>query len=115
MKFFIDHIFICLVDMFFSRQFAQIQLRIIHTYTQKMTVSGVDNELYEKRDDFKFPVVNFPFICSNIPEDLNMECILYLSADMIFSELMFPIRMLTWKLLKSELMVSNVKVEITLL
>jgi hypothetical protein len=22
---------------------------------------------YDKRDDFKFPIVNFPFICSNIP------------------------------------------------
>jgi hypothetical protein len=23
--------------------------------------------LYDKRDDFDFPIVNFPFICSNIP------------------------------------------------
>jgi hypothetical protein len=23
--------------------------------------------LYGKRDDFNFPIVNFPFICSNIP------------------------------------------------
>jgi hypothetical protein len=22
---------------------------------------------YAKRDDFNFPIVNFPFICSNIP------------------------------------------------
>ena len=33
----------------------------------------IDNEgrlrkkLYHKRDDFNFPIVNFPFICSNIP------------------------------------------------
>jgi hypothetical protein len=33
----------------------------------------MDNEgrlitkLYNKRDDFNFPIVNFPFICSNIP------------------------------------------------
>ena len=25
---------------------------------------------YNKRDDFKFPIVNFPFICSNIPAAL---------------------------------------------
>jgi hypothetical protein len=25
------------------------------------------NELYDKRDDFNFPIVNSPFICSNIP------------------------------------------------
>jgi hypothetical protein len=24
-------------------------------------------KLYDKRDDFNFPVVNFPFVCSNIP------------------------------------------------
>jgi hypothetical protein len=24
-------------------------------------------KLYDKRDDFKFPIVNFSFICSNIP------------------------------------------------
>ena len=24
-------------------------------------------ELYVKRDDFNFPIVSFPFICSNIP------------------------------------------------
>ena len=36
-------------------------------------IDGVDSEgrlrtkLYDKRDDFNFPIVNFPFICSNIP------------------------------------------------
>ena len=25
------------------------------------------SKLYDKRDDFNFPIVNFPFICSNIP------------------------------------------------
>ena len=24
-------------------------------------------KVYDKRDDFNFPIVNFPFICSNIP------------------------------------------------
>ena len=24
-------------------------------------------KLYDKRDDFHFPIVNFPFICSNFP------------------------------------------------
>ena len=24
-------------------------------------------KLYDKRDDFNFPSVNFPFMCSNIP------------------------------------------------
>ena len=24
-------------------------------------------KLYDRKDDFNFPIVNFPFICSNIP------------------------------------------------
>jgi hypothetical protein len=27
----------------------------------------IRTKLYDKRDDFNFPIVNFPFICSNIP------------------------------------------------
>jgi hypothetical protein len=34
------------------------------TYTSKLSVRA---KLYDKRDDFNFPIVNFPFICSNIP------------------------------------------------
>jgi hypothetical protein len=37
-------------------------------------------KLYDKRDDFNFPIVNFPFVCSNIPAApaygvyLSQEC-----------------------------------------
>lgn len=24
-------------------------------------------KLYDKRDDFNFPIVNFPYLCNNIP------------------------------------------------
>ena len=27
----------------------------------------IRTKLFDKRDDFNFPIVNFPFICSNIP------------------------------------------------
>jgi len=27
----------------------------------------IRTKLYDNRDDFNFPIVNFPFICSNIP------------------------------------------------
>jgi hypothetical protein len=30
-------------------------------------VGRLRTKLYDKRDDFNFPIVNFPFICSNIP------------------------------------------------
>jgi hypothetical protein len=32
-------------------------------------------KLYDKRDDFNFSIVNFPFICSNNPAALHMEYI----------------------------------------
>ena len=43
---------------------------------------------YDKRDDFNFPIVNFPFICSNIPAApaYGVHCI-YLSDDTIFQSL----------------------------
>jgi hypothetical protein len=31
------------------------------------TEGRLRTKLYDKRDDFNFPIVNFPFICSNIP------------------------------------------------
>jgi hypothetical protein len=33
--------------------------------------------LYDKRDDFDFLIVNFPFVCSNIP--LSPACGVYIS------------------------------------
>jgi hypothetical protein len=35
------------------------------TYTSKITV--LRTKIYDKRDYFNFPIVKFPFICSNIP------------------------------------------------
>jgi hypothetical protein len=41
--------------------------------------SEIDNngrlrtKLYDKKDDFNFPIVNFPFICSNIPAASEYE------------------------------------------
>ena len=45
-------------------------------------------KLYDKRDDFDFPIVDFPFICSNIPSSICM-CSIYLSVDTIFQSLWF--------------------------
>ena len=34
----------------------------------EIDISGrLRSKLYDKRDDFSFPIVNFPFLCSNIP------------------------------------------------
>jgi hypothetical protein len=48
----------------------------------------IDNEgrlrtkLYDKRHDFNFPIVNFPFICSNIPAAPAYG--VHISVDTIF-------------------------------
>jgi hypothetical protein len=43
--------------------------------------------LYGKRDDFNCPIVNFPFICSNIPAAPAYG--VYISDDAIFQSLWF--------------------------
>ena len=37
------------------------------TYTSKLTEERLRTKLYDKREVFNFPIVNFPFICCNIP------------------------------------------------
>jgi hypothetical protein len=38
------------------------------TYTSEIDSEGwLRTKLYDKRDDFNFSIVNFPFICGNIP------------------------------------------------
>ena len=34
----------------------------------KLTDGTLSTKLYDKSDDFDFRIVNFPFMCSNIPE-----------------------------------------------
>ena len=48
----------------------QIQIGLLQTltYISILTVRGrLRTKFYDKRDDFNFLIVNFPFICSNIP------------------------------------------------
>jgi len=47
----------------------QIQLGLLHTmtYTLKNTVNAGQERNYEKRNYSYFPIVNFAFICNNIP------------------------------------------------
>jgi hypothetical protein len=40
-------------------------------------------KLYDKRDDFNFPIVNFPFICSNIPA--GPAYAVYISQMLLYS------------------------------
>ena len=44
---------------------------------------------YDKTDDFNFPIVNFPFICSNIPAAPAYGVYISVSDDTIFQSLWF--------------------------
>jgi hypothetical protein len=46
-------------------------------------------KLYDKRDDFNFPIVNIPFICSNIPA--APVYVLYIPELILIPERVFPI------------------------
>jgi hypothetical protein len=39
----------------------------LHIHIEIDSEGWLRTQLYDKRDDFNFPIVNFPFICSNIP------------------------------------------------
>ena len=47
-------------------------------------------KVYDKRDDFNFPIVNFPFICSNIPAAPAHG--VYISQMIRYSRFVVPIR-----------------------
>ena len=42
----------------------------------------LSTRLYDKRDDFDFHIVNFPYLSSNIPSGLFMVCTFHSSLDM---------------------------------
>jgi hypothetical protein len=49
------------------------------------SVGRLRTKLYEKRDDFNFPIVNFPSICSNISATPAYEESLHLCSAMTLS------------------------------
>jgi len=73
------YIFTFLIDRFSS----PIELEIKDTTDTDISASYLDlhldidsggrlrTKLYDKRDDLNFPIVSFPFICSNNPAEFN--------------------------------------------
>ena len=62
-------------------------------------------KLYDKRDDFNFHIVNFPFLCSNIPLSpaygvYISQIIRYARACSFYDDFLMRCRLLTSKLLK---------------
>ena len=64
----------------------------------------VQVKLYDKRDDFSFNIVNFPFLSSNIPQTSAYgvyvsQLIRYARASSAYSDFLVRSRLLTSKLL----------------
>ena len=60
-------------------------------------------KLYDKRDDFNFNIVNFPFLSNNIPQSpaygVRSQLIRYARASSAYSDFLVRSRLLTGKLL----------------
>jgi hypothetical protein len=50
------------------------------------TNSKITTQLYDKRDDFNFSIVNFPYLCSNIPASPAYG--IYIAAYSIYKSLL---------------------------
>jgi len=76
-------------------------------FPKKPASSDVDqlsSKLYDKRDDYKFPIVNFPFICNKIQATTAYEvyisqCMRYVSACAAYLHFLEIALLLTIKLL----------------
>ena len=64
----------------------------------------LSTKLYDKRDDFNFPIVNFPFLCGNIPASPSYgvfvsQLIRYARACSFYHDFILRTRQLATKLL----------------
>jgi hypothetical protein len=82
---FVDRIYLMedTIDTDRSDSYLDLQLEIDSEGRLRM-------KLYDKRDDFNFPIVNFPFVCSNIPAAPAYG--VYISHLIDIPELVAPIR-----------------------
>ena len=69
------------------------------------TESRLRVKIYDKRDDFNFDIVNFPFLCGNIPHSPSYgvyisQLIRYARASTLYDDFLIRCRLLTTKLLR---------------
>ena len=78
------------------------------------TNGSLTTQLYDKRDDFKFYIVNFPFIDSNIPESpaygvFISQLIRYARVCSRYNDFLYRGSILTSKLLRQGYSVEKLK------
>ena len=71
-------------------------------------------KLYDKRDDFSFKIVNFPFICGNIPSTpaygvFISQLIRYARACRNYADFLYRARTLTNRLLEQGYVATRLK------
>ena len=77
----------------------------IYKILENIYVNGkLTTQLYDKRDDFNFAIVNFPYTCSNIPLSpaygvYISQVIRYARACSTYEQLLNRGRLLTYKLI----------------
>ena len=75
----------------------------------------LSTKLYDKRDDFNFPLVNVPFLCDNIPASpaygvFVSQLIRYARACYLYHDFILRARQLPTRLLKTDTRVQHKKV-----
>ena len=81
---------------------------------EKDTNGNLTTKLYDKRDDFNFSIVNFPYLCSNIPSSpaygvFISQLIRYARACSTYEQFLKRGKLLTSKLTKQEYQQSHLK------
>ena len=81
----------------------------------EMDIDGnLTTKLYDKRDDFNFSIVNFPYLCSNIPSSpaygvFVSQLIRYARACSSYEQFLRRGKLLTNKLIKQDYQQSRLK------
>ena len=63
---FVDRIYPIELDIQYTTDIDRSAL-YLDLYLELDSEGWLRTKLYDKRDDFNFPILNFPFVCSNIP------------------------------------------------
>ena len=74
----------------------------------------LSTKLYDKRDDFTFPIVNFPFLCGNIPAApaygvYISQLVRYSRACGVYRDFLDRARLLTDKLMRQGYVAKRLK------
>ena len=74
----VDPIYPTVIEIMECKNKAKTSASYLNIYIYIDCECRLRTKLYEKRDDFNFPIVNFPFTCSNISAIPTHELYIYI-------------------------------------